>query len=49
MDDGIDQAVLFQELGGLETLRQILVRGFLDDARAGKSNHALRLRDDDIA
>ena len=49
MHDQIDQAVFLQKLRGLETFRQILMRRFLDHARAGETDHASGLGDDDVA
>ena len=49
MHDEIDQAVFLEKLRGLESLGQILVGRFLDHARAGKADHRLRFRDDDVA
>src|SRR2546426_7778626 len=44
-DDGIEKAVLQQELGGLKTLRQLLANGLLDDARAGETDQRAGLGD----
>ena len=49
MDDRIDQAVLLKEFGGLKTLRQILVRRFLDYALAGETDHGSGFGNDDVA
>jgi len=49
VNDHIDQSMLLEKLGSLESLGQILVGGFLDHARTGKSDHAARLGNDDIA
>src|SRR3989441_3772785 len=44
-DDGIEKAVLQQELGGLKTLGQLLANGLLDDARAGETDQRAGLGD----
>ncbi len=45
----VDHAVLEQILGALESLRQGLANGFLDDPRAGEPNQRARLGDGDVA
>ena len=47
--DGVDQAVIEQEFGGLKAGRQFGLGGVLDDARPGKADHRARLGDDQIA
>lgn len=47
--DVINEAVLLEELGGLESLRQGLVGGFANDAGSGESDHGTGFRDDDVA
>jgi len=49
MDDQIDQSMILEEFGGLESRRQVLVRRFPNDARPSKSYHAFRLSQDEIA
>ena len=49
MDDQVDQSVSLKKFGGLESRRQILVRRLFNDAGPGKSYHAFRLRQDEIA
>ena len=41
--------MLEQELGGLESLRQVLADGLLDHPRAGETDHGARLGEDEIA
>jgi hypothetical protein len=43
MQDHIDHATRQQVLRLLETLRQLLADGLLDDARAGKADEGTRL------
>src|SRR6266446_5317660 len=47
--DHVDQAVFLEKFCGLESFWQILMRGFFDHARTGKTNHALRLGNNHIA
>src|SRR5262249_17137306 len=49
VDDDVDRAVVDEELGALEAIRQRLAHGLLDDARAGKADLRLRLADVDVA
>ena len=49
MHDQIDQAVFLEKFRGLESFRQILVRRFLDHARAGEADHAFRLGNNHVA
>ena len=49
VDDHVDRAVLEQELGALEALRQRLAHGLLDHARAGEADQRLGLGDHDVA
>jgi len=48
-DDGVDEAVLEHEFGGLETGGQILVSRFFHHPRTGESDHAFRLGEIDIS
>ena len=47
--DPVDEAVLQQELAGLETLGQLHADRLLDDAGAGESDQGLGLGEDEIA
>ena len=49
IDDGVEHAVLEQELAALEPLGQRLPNRLLDDARAGEADERLRLGDVDVA
>ena len=49
LHDGVDQAVLERELGGLETLGQLLLDGVLDDALPREADERARLGQDDVA
>ena len=49
VDDFIDEAVVFEELGGLEIGGEILVGGFFDDARASEADHGAGFGEDEIA
>src|SRR5579883_2813078 len=48
VDDHVDGALLQQELGGLELIRQTLANRLLDDAASREADHRLRFRDDDV-
>ena len=41
--------MLYEELGSLETFRELLPDRLLDDTRSGKSDECPRLRKDDIS
>jgi len=49
IDDHIDKAVILHKLGALESLRQVLADGLLDDTRTGKTDKGAGLGDDDVA
>src|ERR1700719_1734840 len=49
MHDQVEQSVILKKFRGLESWRQILMRGFPNDAWPGKSDHAFRLGQDEIA
>ena len=49
MHDGVDHAVVEQELGRLESFRQILAERLLDHARTGEPDHRARLGEDRVA
>src|SRR5260370_203585 len=49
VDDGVDHAVLHQELAALEPFRQLLPDGLLDDARPGEAEQCLGLRQDHVS
>ena len=48
-DDGVDQAVVEEEFGGLKTGRQFGLGRVFDDARSGKADHGAGFGDDEIA
>ena len=47
--DQVDQSMLLEEFGGLESWWQILVRRFLNDSWSGEPYHAFRFGQDEIA
>src|SRR5437867_1309154 len=49
LDDEIELAVLEEELGALETLRERLTDGLGDDAGSGEADQGSRLGDDHVA
>src|SRR5581483_852841 len=48
-DDGVDESVIEEKFGRLKTGRQLGLRGVLDDARTGETNHCAGFGDDQIA
>src|SRR2546423_14062231 len=49
MNDQVDEAVFLQKLGGLKSFRQLLMSGFFDHPRPGKTDHAFGLSDNNVA
>jgi hypothetical protein len=49
VDDPVQEAVLQEELAGLEALRELDADGLGDDLRAGEADQGLGLGQDDVA
>src|SRR3984957_12453275 len=48
-NDGVEEAMLQQELGALKAWRKLLADGLLDDARSGKADQSVGFGDVQVA
>src|SRR5438309_1571656 len=48
-DDGVEEAVLEEELGALEAFRELLAGGLLDDAGSGEADEGSGFGDVEVA